>query len=194
MGRVTSTPSGLTPTGISVRTRTMIMPWSMMKIKLSALISIHATGDTAIKRYHDSDGDGRADIVAPATEPVPYETALLEEMEPQWEAGKILAMRDADTRTIKTWIDPNGNGSVDPGEVIDFIPANADVLRPFLDVATDLEAEDIINFIRGEEVAGLRDRNITIGGSQYVWKLGDIVYSTPTVVSKPMEKLQPLLQ
>ena len=145
------------------------------------------SGDTAIKRYHDSDGDGKADIVPPATEPVPYETAPLEEINPQWEAGKELALRNAATRTIKTWIDPNGNGLVDPGEVIDFIPANAGVLRPFLNVATDSEAEDIINFIRGEEVAGFRDRNITIGGSQYVWKLGDIVYSTPTVVGKPME-------
>ena len=146
-----------------------------------------STGNTAIKRYHDSDGDGRADIVSPATEPVPYETAPMEEVDPQWEAGKELALRNAATRTIKTWIDPNGNGLVDVGEVIDFIPANAGVLRPYLDVATDLEAEDIINFIRGEEVAGLRDRNITIGGTQYVWKLGDIVYSTPTIVGKPME-------
>jgi type IV pilus assembly protein PilY1 len=145
------------------------------------------TGDTAIQRYVDTDGDGRADIVPPATEPVPYVTVPLSELKPQWEAGKKLAQRSADTRVIKTWIDPNGNGVKDPGEVIDFIPANASVLRPFLDVATDIEAEDIINFIRGEEVAGLRDRNITISGTPYVWKLGDIVYSTPTVVGKPME-------
>ncbi len=49
------------------------------------------------------------------------------------------------------------------------------------------EAEDLINFIRGEEVEGHRDRNVTINGTEYVWKLGDIVYSTPTVVGKPME-------
>jgi type IV pilus assembly protein PilY1 len=147
----------------------------------------NATGNTAIKRYHDSDGDGRADIVAPATEPVPFQTDLLGDMEPQWEAGSQLALRDADTRTIRTWIDPNGNGTADAGEVIDFIPANAGLLRPYLDVATDLEAEDIINYIRGERIAGYRNRDITIGGTQYVWKLGDVVYSTPTVVSKPME-------
>ncbi len=147
----------------------------------------NATGDTAIQRYQDADGDGRADIVPPATEPVPYATVPLSEIKPQWEAGEILAQRPADTRVIKTWIDPNGNGVKDPGEVIDFIPANASALRPFLDVATDIEAEDIIRFIRGEEVAGLRDRNINIGGNPYVWKLGDIVYSTPTVVSRPME-------
>ena len=60
-------------------------------------------------------------------------------------------------------------------------------LRPFLDVDTVDEAEDLINFIRGEEVEGHRDRNVTINGTEYVWKLGDIVYSTPTVVGKPME-------
>ena len=101
------------------------------------------TGDTAIMRYRDSDGDGRADVTAPATEPVPFETAPMEEIEPQWEAGKILAQRDASTRTIKTWIDPNGNGEVDAGEVIDFTAANADKLRPFLDVDTVEEAEDL---------------------------------------------------
>jgi len=141
------------------------------------------TGDTAVARYHDADGDGRADSETP------YETALLSELDPQWEAGEKLALRDASTRTIKTWADINGDGVVDVGEVIDFDtdPANVSKLRPFLDVATEAEATNIISFIRGESVAGYRDRNITIGGTEYVWKLGDIVYSTPSVVGKPME-------
>lgn len=160
-----------------------------------------ASGDTAIKRFHDNDGDGNADIVAPATEPAPYETVLLSELDPQWEAGKKLAMRDAATRTIKTWVDIDGDGEVDEnvdvtgdgipeadGEYIDFHETNKSVLRPFLDVATDDEAATIINFIRGEASStNYRDRNITIDGTEYVWKLGDIVYSTPTVVGKPME-------
>jgi type IV pilus assembly protein PilY1 len=144
------------------------------------------TGDTAIARYHDNDGDGMADIIPPATEPVPYETVLLSELDPQWEAGEKLALRDAD-RTIKTWADINGDGVVDAGEVIDFETGNATVLRPFLDAADDTEAANIISFIRGESVSGYRDRNITINSVEHVWKLGDIVYSTPSVVGKPME-------
>ncbi|MEE8598709.1 MAG: hypothetical protein V3S69_04245, partial [Dehalococcoidales bacterium] len=160
------------------------------------------SGDTTIKRFHDNDGDGMADIVAPATEPAPYETVPLSELDPQWEAGEKLALRDASTRTIKTWVDIDGDGEVDDnvdvtgdgipepdGEYIDFHETNKSILRPFLDVATDDEAAYIINFIRGEaSSASYRDRNITIGGTEYVWKLGDIVYSTPTVVGKPMER------
>ena len=139
------------------------------------------TGDTEIKRYADADGDGKADS------DTPYETALLSELDPQWEAGEKLALRDASTRTIKTWADINGDGVVDAGEVIDFDTGNASILRPFLDVSDDVQAANIINFVRGESVTGFRDRNITINGTEYVWKLGDIVHSTPTVVGKPME-------
>ena len=147
-----------------------------------------ATGDTAVARYHDNDGDGMADIVAPATEPVAYETAIISNIEAQWEAGKKLALRDAATRTIKTWVDIDGDSEVDANEYIDFHEANKSTLRPFLDVATDDEAACIINFIRGESGStNYRDRDITISGNKYVWKLGDIVYSTPTVVGKPME-------
>ncbi|MCK5188129.1 MAG: hypothetical protein KAR43_13455, partial [Deltaproteobacteria bacterium] len=62
-----------------------------------------STGDTAAARYHDADGDGRADSETP------YETVLLSELNPQWEAGEKLALRDASTRTIKTWADINGD-------------------------------------------------------------------------------------
>ena len=140
------------------------------------------TGDTAVARYHDADGDGRADSGTP------YETALLSELNPNWESGEKLALRDAADRTIKTWVDIDGDGEVGIGEFIDFDTSNASTLRPFLDVADDTEAANIISFIRGESVSGYRDRNITIGATEYVWKLGDIVYSTPTVVGKPMER------
>ena len=146
------------------------------------------SGETAIARYRDLTGpDDDPDGVADSD--TPYETVLVSELKPQWEAGRQLALQDATARTIMTWVDLDADGEVDTAtEYIDFIAANAAKLRPFLGVATAAEAEDIINFIRGDEVTGMRDRNITIGGTQRVWKLGDIIYSTPTVVSEPMEK------
>jgi len=146
------------------------------------------SGETAIARFHDTTGpDGEPD--GKADSDTPYETVLVSELDPQWEAGRKLALKDAAARTIKTWVDLDGDGEVDTAnEYIDFTVANAATLRPFLGVSTVGEAEDIIYFIRGEQVAGMRDRNITIGGTEYVWKLGDIIYSTPTVVSEPMEK------
>ena len=148
------------------------------------------TGDTEVVRFLDVTGpEGEPDGLADST--IPYETVPLEELEPIWEAGRILAMRDASDRTIKTWVDINGNGEYDDTPVDEFISfdtSNAAILRPFLNAADIVEAENIINFIRGEEFQGCRDRNINIGGTDYVWKLGDIVYSTPTVVGKPMER------
>jgi type IV pilus assembly protein PilY1 len=51
----------------------------------------------------------------------------------------------------------------------------------------DLRAENLVRFIRGEQLDGLRSRRITVDGSLKVWRLGDIVYSSPTVVSAPAE-------
>ena len=136
------------------------------------------SGDTSVARYDDSDADGRVDMYDADgdgvldTENPPYETVVLEELDPQWEAGEKLTLRDSSTRTNKTWVDIDSDGEVGAGEFIDFDIVNASTLRPFLNAADDTEAADIISFIRGEEVAGYRDRNITINGTEYVWKLG----------------------
>jgi len=152
--------------------------------KIIKFIVDEGSGDTYIERYHDTDPcDGMPDSETP------YETVLVSELKPQWEAGEILAKRDASTRTIYTFVDMDDDGIKDEGEFIEFKDSNASTLHPFLDIDPDTpeEAANIINYIRGESFTGYRDRKITIGETEYVWKLGDIVYSTPTVVGKPME-------
>ena len=51
------------------------------------------------------------------------------------------------------------------------------------------ERNDIINWIRGQEVTGLRNRTIDYDedGTKEVWRLADIVHSTPVVVGRPSE-------
>lgn len=51
------------------------------------------------------------------------------------------------------------------------------------------ERNNIINWIRGQEIAGLRNRTIDYNqdGTQEVWRLADIVHSTPVVVGRPSE-------
>ena len=149
-----------------------------------------ATGNTAIERYHDITGpEGKADGLADST--TPFETVLISELKPQWEAGRQLALRDATDRKIYTFVDLDNNGlAADVDEFIEFKDSKASILCPFLDPDgpnTLGEAANIINYIRGESVAGYRDREVTIETTDYVWKLGDIIYSTPTVVGKPME-------
>lgn len=117
---------------------------------------------------------------------------------PIWEAGSILANRDPDSRVIFTnvnntmvefnvgnrdlftnYIAPNGPGSGMASDLFgvdgdDDFDAGDQILGP--DVDKDY-VSDVIRYVRGDDVAGFRDR----GG----WVLGDLVYSTPVVVGPP---------
>ncbi len=122
----------------------------------------------------------------PTTATSPDATYLsLDEVTPVWEAGEILKNKDpADRKIISVGLDLLGN------EVVaDFTVANRDLFDQFLgDVAyfpSCLTAsgdpyENLIRFTRGEHIEGCRDRRVDTSGK--VWKLGDIVYSTPAIV------------
>jgi type IV pilus assembly protein PilY1 len=157
-----------------------------------------ATGDTMIKRYNVSSTKPYPDIQSDT-----YETLQLDQISPLWEAGSRLAQRNPSTRNLFTYIDKDKDGQVDEstddpfddsGEVVRFHTGSASYIKPYLGVkdnsawaylgAThDDRVINLINYIRGNDVSGLRSR--TINGS--VWKLGDIVNSTPLIVSKPAE-------
>jgi type IV pilus assembly protein PilY1 len=85
-----------------------------------------------------------------------------------WEAGNQLHQRDADDRTIYTGLGSN---------LMTFDSGQAGVLQAPLGALDLAEASNIIDWTRGEEVTGLRDRS--------GWKLGDIIHSTPVVVGPP---------
>ena len=121
-------------------------------------------------------------------------------------------------RRVLTWADNNFDKAVGSSEVIELIDANKATLCPYFgarrvgdcnsSVAADktnalLEASNVINFHRGLDgktlcisgVECLRDRSITVrnpddvtSSTVQVWKLGDIVDSTPTVVGSPKER------
>ena len=141
------------------------------------------TGDVLVDRYVDADGDGRADAATPAA------TVGLREVKGIWEAGKQLAVTAPSSRKILTWVDGDNDGLVDSGETIPFTTANSATLSPYIRAgAAPFTADNIINFIRGEQISGLRDRQVSISGSPNVWKLGDPLHSTPTVVGSPRER------
>jgi Tfp pilus assembly protein, tip-associated adhesin PilY1 len=76
------------------------------------------------------------------------------------------------------------DGIVSKDEVVAFTPAN--IPAAVLDVpATD--AENVINYVRGLEVEGYRSRTINWGSGEKVWRLGDIVHSTPSIVGRPAD-------
>ena len=134
-----------------------------------------------------SPADGVADSTTPTF------TGDLRSIQPIWEAGKELALATSASRKVLTWVDTNNDGIVGSTEQIEFSTANCAALRDYLRYAGDTcagstDATNLINFIRGDEIAGLRTRmlEVPIGSGNYrVWKLADPIHSTPTVVGAP---------
>jgi len=155
-----------------------------------------------VDKYIDADGNGLADdinsdgVITQADCTVCGQ--LLSDLKPIWEAGKQLALKDASTRTLLTWVDSNHNGIVDSGEQMPFTTANSATLSPYLRAgAAPYTANAIINFVRGCEVAtcvdqtSLRDRRLQVppaSGTLKVWKLGDVIDAPPTIVAAPRDR------
>ena len=132
---------------------------------------------TQVKRWH-SDNNG-----LPTTQDT---TLSFENINSLWEAGKKLWQRDLSTnaRTIKT--------SLDGSTLIDFSVGNAATLSPYLLPDTGDNVTTIIRYVQGidnTEDLNLRPRTVTYGTDNNVWKLGDVVNSTPRIVaSVPLNK------
>jgi type IV pilus assembly protein PilY1 len=172
----------------------------------------------AIDVYVDSNGDGQADPTRDTSVPLDgiLDTAfcddaphqcdkVLTDINPIWEGGRNLALMNPVNRKIFTWVDLDNNKLVSnltpptgaPGEeYVSFDSTNATMLTGYLNLSgapAAYTAANIISFIRGTQVTGLRDRTLTVKDSSgtpvsAVWKLGDSVYSTPVVVGAPRER------
>ena len=127
-----------------------------------------ATSETLVERYSDTDGDG-----------APNESLGIgnfDDVKNLWEAGRVLWSRNLTTSPRNIYTQLNGN-------LTDFSIANASGLQSYLGVSTLTESQDIINYVHGIDKNGYRSRTVTIGGNTAVWKLGDIVNSTPRIQS-----------
>ncbi|MGD9389028.1 MAG: PilC/PilY family type IV pilus protein [Thioalkalispiraceae bacterium] len=97
-------------------------------------------------------------------------------------------------RYIFTWLDDDGDGKVDSGEAVDFTASNFSSSNyGYLNADDETEADKIVNFIRGYEdpaSTGYRSRTIDYDGdnADEVWRLGDIVNSSPVIVADPSEQ------
>ncbi|MBW2302213.1 MAG: hypothetical protein JRF57_00720 [Deltaproteobacteria bacterium] len=167
-----------------------------------------ATGDSKIRRFTDFVPSGTTpypDVGSDA-----YEILDLEDINPLWEAGEILSTRDPDERKIFTYLDMDKDQQVDEpvgdddpfdddGEVVAFDLSGVTKIKPYLGVKDfsawnylgwyhDDRAKTLIEYIRGKDTGlsgttTLQVRSRTLNGN--VWKLGDIVHSTPVSIAKP---------
>jgi len=121
-------------------------------------------------------------------------TVPIDQLSPVWEAGKILWNTPPNQRTIYTTDGTN------------LIPFNISSLSQFQSYLgnlsgltylngplsptpscqtdsgyTNTPVDNLVEYIKGCDLAGARNRTVTIGGNTNVWKLGDIIYSTPQI-------------
>ncbi|WP_419535094.1 pilus assembly protein [Endozoicomonas sp.] len=89
-------------------------------------------------------------------------------------------------RHMLTWLDINNNQQVDDGEQLPFMSSTFTGNEGYLGISAS-EVATVINYVRGEEVVGTRSRTIDFDedGIDDVWRLGDIVHSTPRLVAAP---------
>ncbi|GFO70337.1 hypothetical protein GMLC_39160 [Geomonas limicola] len=129
--------------------------------------------ETRATLYQDANGDGSADLVQTAGYPRPV---TLEALQSLWRAGLQLWSRDPQSRTIYTQTD---------GSNLTTLSSDSTDQRVLLQAASLREAAEIVSYVRGEDAAETRSRSVarTPGGERRVWKLGDIISSTPAVQS-----------
>ena len=104
-------------------------------------------------------------------------------------------------RYIVTGIDANNDDRVVASEMLAFddqvfvnasaaTGATANNFRMLgLNTASGDRAENIVNFVRGEDISGYRSRQVDFDsdGVAETWRLGDIIHSSPVAVGRPAE-------
>lgn len=172
------------------------------------------TNDVGLQRFVDANADGKADTPSSPVATIPLKEGIgIWEAGKQLAKldhanRRILTWVDLNNDgVVDAGHDAGGqadgtHGS--SGEVIPFTTANATPLKEYLRADADtptsnpFKSIDIIQFIRGcydTAAAGpcpkssvQRDRRMTVPGlGLVVWKFGDPVHSTPTIVSQPRE-------
>ncbi|MEM7543457.1 MAG: PilC/PilY family type IV pilus protein, partial [Pseudomonadota bacterium] len=96
----------------------------------------------------------------------------------------------ANGRHIFTWLDADYDDTVDTGEVVDFDTVTfTSANHGWLDQTNEANADKLVNYIRGAEQTGFRNRVLDYDGdgTTEILRLGDVVNSTPTVSGAPAE-------
>lgn len=136
-------------------------------------------------------------------------TAPVEELNTIWNAGDRLrnlnnnatrvqrnysaaapssSTSNAASRYIFTYVDADLDGNVDAGEQINLDTASINNNNfQFFGVGSEAVADQIVDYVRGYEdpSSGLRNRTLNVDGQDTVFRLGDIVNSTPVVIAEP---------
>ncbi|HZV82818.1 MAG TPA: pilus assembly protein PilY, partial [Geobacteraceae bacterium] len=150
-----------------------------------ARFTFDTTADkTMVQLFQDTDGDGTGDAAVGGLIDPDYVKSL-------WRAGKLLWQRNitSSPRNLLTSLDGssliNFSSSTFPGGSV---PDNSAALAPYLNL-TAAEAPKLVDWVHGQDQSGYRERTVSIKDpvsgvvTSGVWRLGDIISSTPRVQS-----------
>ncbi|NPA53626.1 MAG: hypothetical protein GXO21_03050, partial [Aquificae bacterium] len=105
----------------------------------------------------------------------------LDEIKHLWEAGKTLSEKNPEDRELFVGIDGK-NIPLKEISIIKEYLGNPDTFPTCLGDTDDEKIYNLIRYIKGEDIKGCRNRTLPNGN---VWKLSDIIYSSPKVVNYP---------
>ena len=129
---------------------------------------------TQAQLFLDADGNGSKDPVQPAGYPL---SVSLDAVQSLWRAGLSLWNRNAGDRTIYT--------QTDGSHLIPFLDSSNTGNQALLQAAGASDAQSVVSFVQGtDSVPVTRSRGVSADGiNTRVWKLGDIISSTPALQS-----------
>lgn len=142
------------------------------------------TNQTMANLNADADGNGVSDGIGTCTRAA---SASFDSINYLWETGKLLFAMSPSDRTIFTNLNADNTTHTRTPFTAGNVPAT------YLNVAS-ADANNVINYVRGTDSSSLtidgknmRNRTVTmtIGGTSVdnTWKLGDIINSTPKIMS-----------
>lgn len=156
---------------------------------------IDANGNTVVNKYAVTDADPYPDL----TVDIP-QAFTLNDIKPVWEAGDVLTRTNPTDRKIFTSIEGAAPAATSLFGGVKFnndTVALSNFIKPFLGVkdatawsylgtTPDNRANNLIHFIRGNDTGFSGTANIRQRGfNGSVWRLGDIVNSTPVAIAVP---------
>ncbi|MGQ9812778.1 MAG: pilus assembly protein [Dissulfurimicrobium sp.] len=172
-------------------------PYTLLDLKNDYIANFYFDNSqqkTMESRCKDTDGNGSCD-----TSLTPLQ---IEDAKAIWRAGISLWQTDPSSRWIKTWTN-QGTGLISFSTSSTYLTA----IKPYLGVSDDAAARGVINYIKGYDCADSngnacacgqsgctaigRNRTVSIDinkngtidtGETNVWKLGDIISSTPRIM------------
>ena len=151
---------------------------------------------TMAHRWQDTDGNGSPDV--------DMGSVPVEEAKALWRAG-VQLWKTSPAAGYR----PTPQTTIDGSTLIYFNTSNVSALMPYLGVTDTTRAKKIINYVKGYDCADAsgnpseptspcsdpgnaccpagsapigRNRTVTMNGETHVWKLGDVIHSTPRIM------------